>query len=68
MNSFDISHCFISSRERITKRLGLYFLSVSGTKAWPNEPVPPVMRIDEFSSMLFIRFFNMIPPLLGTTV
>ena len=32
LNSLAISHCFISSREKITKRLGLYFLRVSETK------------------------------------
>ena len=51
LNSFAISHCFISSRERITRRFGLYFLSVSGTKVFPKEPVPPVINIEEFFSI-----------------
>jgi hypothetical protein len=33
-------------------RRGLYFAKVIGTNVLPNEPVPPVMRIEEFSSML----------------
>ena len=32
--------------------LGLYFSNVIGTKVLPNDPVPPVMRIDLFLSIL----------------
>ena len=43
-----ISHCFISSREKIMIFFGLCFASVIGTKVLPKEPVPPVTRIVEF--------------------
>src|SRR5665213_607793 len=49
--NFAISHCFISSREKITRRRGLYFRNVIGTNVWPKEPVPPVIRIEELASM-----------------
>src|SRR5438105_1624093 len=29
------------------RRLGSYFSRVKGTKAWPKEPVPPMIRIFE---------------------
>ena len=46
-----ISHCFISSREKITSRRGLYFASVIGTKLLPKDPVPPVSSIEELVSI-----------------
>src|SRR3546814_1977564 len=49
---FAISHCFISSREKIMIRFGLYFFNVIGTKVFPNDPVPPVIRMLLFSSIL----------------
>ena len=33
---------------------GLYFASVIGTKVFPNEPVPPVIKIVEFVSIDFL--------------
>ena len=35
----------------MTRRLGLYLARVIGTKVLPNEPVPPVIRIEELVSM-----------------
>src|ERR1022692_3070486 len=45
-----ISHCFISSREKTTRRRGLCRASVIGTKVLPKEPVPPVIRMDALVS------------------
>ena len=50
----DRSYVRYGTREKITKRLGLYFLNVSETKLWPNEPVPPVINIDILLSTKFI--------------
>ena len=36
----------------MTRRLGLYLARVMGTNVLPNEPVPPVIRIEELVSML----------------
>jgi hypothetical protein len=41
----------------MTKRRGLYFSRVIGTKVWPKDPVPPVIRIDEFVN-IFCSLFN----------
>jgi hypothetical protein len=49
-----MSHCFISSREKIIKRLGLYFFNFSLTKAWPKDPVPPVTNIDKFLKFSYV--------------
>ncbi len=35
--------------------LGLYRVKVIGTKVCPKEPVPPVIKIEEFDSILFKR-------------
>lgn len=35
--------------------LGLYRVKVIGTKVCPKEPVPPVIKIEEFESILFKR-------------
>ena len=29
-----------------------------GTKAWPNEPVPPVIRMEEFLSIFIVLAFE----------
>ena len=47
LNNLAISHCFISSREKTTILLGLNFSKVIGINALPNEPVPPVIKIEE---------------------
>ncbi|MNG32944.1 hypothetical protein D3C84_1190760 [compost metagenome] len=44
-NFLAMSHCFISSREKMMIFLGLYLARVIGTKVLPNEPVPPVTRM-----------------------
>ena len=36
----------------MTKRRGLYLARVRGTKVWPKEPVPPVIKIEELVNML----------------
>src|SRR6478672_5672423 len=41
------SYCLSSSRLKITTRFGSWLASSSVMKALPNEPVPPVTRIDE---------------------
>src|SRR5262245_49003734 len=46
LRSLLISHCFISSREKMIRRRGLWFASTWRVKALPNEPVPPVMRME----------------------
>ena len=58
---FAISHCFISSREKITIFFGLYFFKVNGTNVLPKDPVPPVTNIDEFSSMMYrkVVYYNL---------
>ena len=35
----------------MTRRRGLYLARVRGTKVWPKDPVPPVIRIEEFVSI-----------------
>ena len=35
----------------MTRRLGLYLARVMGTNVLPNEPVPPVIRIEELVSI-----------------
>ncbi len=37
----------------MTSRFGLYLDSVMGTKVLPNEPVPPVIRIDELFNIYY---------------
>ena len=37
---------------------GLYFSRVIGTKVLPNEPVPPVIRIDELLSIADLPIFK----------
>ena len=41
------SYCFSSSREKMTTRLGSTSSSRWRMNALPNEPVPPVTRMDE---------------------
>ena len=41
------SYCLSSSRLKMTTRLGSWLRRSSKMKALPNEPVPPVTRIDE---------------------
>jgi len=43
-----ISLCLSSSLESTAIRVGWYLSINRWTKRWPNEPVPPVMRILEF--------------------
>ncbi|MNR69077.1 hypothetical protein D3C85_1940610 [compost metagenome] len=44
-NFLAMSHCFISSREKMMIFFGLNLANVIGTKVLPKEPVPPVMRM-----------------------
>ena len=39
---------------------GLNFFKVSGTNADPNEPVPPVIRIVLFLSIIFYKYYGLI--------
>ena len=44
----------------MTRRLGLYLARVIGTKVLPNEPVPPVIRIEELVSMVMGMYHRQI--------
>src|SRR5688572_28768555 len=46
-----MSNCFISSRLKTTSRFGRKARSAWPTKRVPNDPEPPVMRIDWSSSI-----------------
>ena len=39
------------TQAQLSERLGLYLARVMGTNVLPNEPVPPVIRIEELVSI-----------------
>src|SRR4051812_17429035 len=55
LNSCSISNCFSSSRENTISRRGLYRLSNVRTYCFPNDPVPPVIRMDLSLNMQGVR-------------
>ena len=38
--------------------LGLYFANVIGTNAFPNEPVPPVIKMVPFSNIIYPEYLK----------
>src|SRR5690606_2967671 len=50
-----ISNCLSSSREKTIRRRGLYRSRMVRTYILPNEPEPPVMRMDLLSNMIVFQ-------------
>ena len=51
-----ISNCFSSSLEKIINLSGLYFCRIVFDNFLPNDPVPPVIRIDLLSNINVLLF------------
>src|SRR5690554_1534165 len=72
-NFLAMSHCFISSREKMMIFFGLYLASVIGTNVFPKEPVPPVTRMVALLSIVLaplkqMMFYRLCDSFVGMTV